>query len=139
MPNPFSNWNFICGYGQLTCPEGFTCQKVCVCVCVFVCVCVCVCVFVFVVVVVCVCVCLCVGVGACACMCMYVCVCVFVYVCVCANVLRCVEAPFIHPQLGENPSHGMVTLDDIYHALIVIFQIMTQEGWVDVMYPFQDR
>lgn len=41
-------------------------------------------------------------------------------------------------KLGDNPSHGMVTLDDIYHALIVIFQIMTQEGWVDVMYPFQD-
>jgi hypothetical protein len=41
-------------------------------------------------------------------------------------------------KLGENPSHGVVTLDDIYHALIVIFQIMTQEGWVDVMYVFQD-
>jgi voltage-dependent calcium channel L type alpha-1D len=41
-------------------------------------------------------------------------------------------------KLGENPLHGMVTLDDIYHGLIVIFQIMTQEGWVDVMYMFQD-
>ena len=105
MPNPFSTWNFICGYGQLTCPEGFTCQKVCVCMCVY--------------------------------------VCVYVCVCVCAraraNVLRRFEAAFIHLQLGENPSHGMVTLDDIYHALIVIFQIMTQEGWVDIMYPFQDR
>ncbi len=32
-------------------------------------------------------------------------------------------------KLGQNPAHGVVTLDDIYHALIVIFQIMTQEGW----------
>jgi hypothetical protein len=46
--------------------------------------------------------------------------------------LRCPKG-YTCLRLGDNPSHGVVTLDNIYNALIVIFQVMTQEGWVDIM------
>lgn len=41
-------------------------------------------------------------------------------------------------QLGENPSRGVVTFDYIGASMMTVFQVMTYEGWNDVMYALQD-
>ena len=43
------------------------------------------------------------------------------------------------PGLGHaNPVAGIISFDDIGHAFLTIFVAMTLEGWVDVMYVYQD-
>jgi hypothetical protein len=41
-------------------------------------------------------------------------------------------------QLGENPGRHTVDFDDIGHAVMSIFQVMTLEGWADLCYQIQD-
>lgn len=41
-------------------------------------------------------------------------------------------------ELGTNPGMGQLHFDDIGAAMVVIFQIMTLEGWNDIMYDVQD-
>ena len=41
-------------------------------------------------------------------------------------------------ELGINPGMGQLHFDDIGAAMVVIFQIMTLEGWNDIMYDVQD-
>ena len=41
-------------------------------------------------------------------------------------------------QLGENSGRHTVDFDDIGHAMMSIFQIMTLEGWADLCYEIQD-
>lgn len=41
-------------------------------------------------------------------------------------------------QLGENSGREMVRFDDIGGAIAAIFQLMTTEGWADMMYETQD-
>uniref|UniRef100_A0A7S1GW80 EF-hand domain-containing protein n=1 Tax=Hemiselmis andersenii TaxID=464988 RepID=A0A7S1GW80_HEMAN len=40
--------------------------------------------------------------------------------------------------LGENPEQGIVHFDSIGGAIMSIFQVMTMEGWNDMMYAIQD-
>ena len=35
---------------------------------------------------------------------------------------------------GENPVHGTISFDSIGWAWVTLFQCVTMEGWVDVMY-----
>ena len=39
---------------------------------------------------------------------------------------------------GTNPVDGTISFDNILSALMTIFQCVTLEGWVDVMYLYQD-
>ena len=40
--------------------------------------------------------------------------------------------------LGENPGRGSIHFDNTISAVLAIFQIMTLEGWADLMYQTQD-
>jgi hypothetical protein len=40
--------------------------------------------------------------------------------------------------LNVNPNNDMTSFDSIMLAFICIFQVMTCEGWTDVLYPIQD-
>ena len=39
---------------------------------------------------------------------------------------------------GENPVHGTISFDSIGWAWVTLFQCVTMEGWVDIMYMVQD-
>jgi hypothetical protein len=42
------------------------------------------------------------------------------------------------PETQELINYGVTTFDHLGHAMIVIFQMITLEGWVLVMYNLQD-
>ncbi|CAK8686115.1 unnamed protein product [Clavelina lepadiformis] len=39
---------------------------------------------------------------------------------------------------GENPSQGAINFDNIMYAWVAIFQVISLEGWVDIMYYVMD-
>ena len=38
----------------------------------------------------------------------------------------------------ENPNHGMTSFDNLVIALVLVFQIVTLEGWTEIMYWTMD-
>jgi voltage-dependent calcium channel L type alpha-1F len=40
--------------------------------------------------------------------------------------------------VGENPNSGVTAFDDIFHAILTVFQCITLEGWVDIMYNVRE-
>ncbi len=40
--------------------------------------------------------------------------------------------------LAQNPNRGVIHFDSIGGAIVTIFQVMTIEGWTDIMYMLQD-
>ena len=41
-------------------------------------------------------------------------------------------------QAGQNPNYGITSFDNIFSTLLLVFQVTTLEGWVDIMYMVQD-
>jgi len=138
------------------------CVCLCKCECIYVCVHVCVCVCLGSYVSVCihavhtfvhVCVCLCLCVCKCICKCVSVCVCTCVSVCKCACVCVCVPGDLVGDfpcgmeqpartcpngtvcqEYWIGPNYGITNFDNILFAILTVFQCITMEGWVDILY-----
>ena len=48
-----------------------------------------------------------------------------------------VEYPSCEPS-GSNPGSGIINFDNTYFAWVTIFQVVTIEGWVEIMYTLMD-
>jgi len=47
---------------------------------------------------------------------------------------RCTENQVCGKDVGDNPNGNITSFDNLFQAMLVVFQSITLEGWVDVMY-----
>lgn len=39
---------------------------------------------------------------------------------------------------GSSPNYDITQFDDIFHSLLTVFQVITLEGWSEILYDLQD-
>ena len=44
----------------------------------------------------------------------------------CSPLKECVEGL-------ENPNYGVTNFDNIFYSMLIVFQVVTLEGWADIM------